>query len=171
MGRKAASVMAVHDTTVDAMHVPYIHPSENGGRADVQWIEYASKEENDRRIKILYCFDKDEAVKDEFFYGDDLGIKEPEADKRPRGMKGAQVSVSRYSVEQLTNAKHQTELPDVSDETPVYVNVDTAQQGLGGDCSWKPVLHKQYRVRGAKWKYSLVLKFLLLFVYNLFQIP
>ncbi|KAK9682803.1 hypothetical protein RND81_10G097500 [Saponaria officinalis] len=36
--RKSAAQVAIHDKTVAEMHVPYIVPSECGGRADVRWL-------------------------------------------------------------------------------------------------------------------------------------
>jgi hypothetical protein len=36
--RKASAASGRYSSTVDDMHVPYIVPSENGGRADVSWV-------------------------------------------------------------------------------------------------------------------------------------
>ncbi|KAL9233819.1 hypothetical protein vseg_008766 [Gypsophila vaccaria] len=36
--RKSAAQVAIHEETVAGMHVPYIVPSECGGRADVRWL-------------------------------------------------------------------------------------------------------------------------------------
>merc|ERR1719361_2541324 len=58
--RKASSILGVHETTVSQMHIPYIQPSENGGRADVQWIEFQSKDDKDRCVKIQYSFPRDD---------------------------------------------------------------------------------------------------------------
>ena len=36
--RKASAMIGLHSSSVEDMHVPYIVPSENGGRADVRWF-------------------------------------------------------------------------------------------------------------------------------------
>ena len=36
--RKASALFGRYSSTVDALHTPYIVPSENGGRADVKWV-------------------------------------------------------------------------------------------------------------------------------------
>jgi len=40
--RSTAGTVGVHHSTVDAMHVPYIFPSFNGGRSDVRWMNLSS---------------------------------------------------------------------------------------------------------------------------------
>eukprot|EP01083_Nonionella_stella_P025558 70354_1 len=159
--RKASSIFGVHETTVSAMHVPYILPTENGGRSDVQWVQFQSNKNKNKTIRIQYAFPENAAVGKEFFDGDDLSQSEPKPSKRPSDMKGAQFSASRYSVNDLTQAKHQCELPDVDvDRSPIYVHMDTAHQGLGGDNSWTPTLHDQYRVHAKSWNYTLTFKVL-----------
>lgn len=37
--RKTAAFMGIHTQTVDALHVPYIRPQENGNRSDLKWLE------------------------------------------------------------------------------------------------------------------------------------
>ena len=37
--RRRAGTIGRWESTVDALHVPYIRPQENGGRADVRWLE------------------------------------------------------------------------------------------------------------------------------------
>ncbi|XVF41109.1 hypothetical protein PTKIN_Ptkin01aG0254100 [Pterospermum kingtungense] len=42
--RKATAHVGVYENTVDGMHVPYVVPGESGGRADVRWVTFQSKD-------------------------------------------------------------------------------------------------------------------------------
>lgn len=44
--RCASGVVAVHKAVVDEMTVPYIRPSENGGRTQVQWCQFRERRAN-----------------------------------------------------------------------------------------------------------------------------
>ncbi len=65
-----------------------------------------------------------------------------------------QFSVSAYSAEQLTKAKHTNELVP-SDK--VFINIDTEHMGVGGDDSWSPSVHKAYLLDKKHYRYQLVL--------------
>ncbi len=47
--RKAGAAVGLYESTVDAMHVPYVMPQENGSRADVRWLAL----ENGRGMGLL----------------------------------------------------------------------------------------------------------------------
>ncbi len=49
--RKAGAPVGLYESTVDAMHVPYVMPQENGSRADVRWLAL----ENERGIGLLFA--------------------------------------------------------------------------------------------------------------------
>ena len=40
--RKYSTVNAIHQTSIDSLHVPYIRPSENGNRCDIDWLQISS---------------------------------------------------------------------------------------------------------------------------------
>ncbi len=65
-----------------------------------------------------------------------------------------QFSVSPYSAEQLTKAKHTYELKP-SDK--VFINIDALHMGVGGDDSWSPSVHEAYLLDKKHYRYQLVL--------------
>ena len=147
--RKRSAQVGVYESTVDAMHVPYVVPSENGGRADVQWCKLSDPESGEG-IKLSYKTD-DKSPREEVKEGFPKQMTQGKTCPRPAGTTGAQLSVSRYSVEELEQAKHQYEL---TPSEKIHVHLDTAFMGIGGDSSWLPQTHKQYRVSGSKWTYN-----------------
>jgi hypothetical protein len=148
--RKAAAWTDVHCTAVDDMHTNYVMPTECGGRADVQWLRARGAR---AALRLDYAFRGD--VRPEFMDGDNLEAKEPAPAARPSGALGAQVSASRWSVAELAKAKHQYELPKRGKDATVHLHVDTAHMGLGGDVSWHPRVHEQYRVLADEWRYAI----------------
>lgn len=63
-------------------------------------------------------------------------------------------SVSEYSQSQLAKAKHTIDLQANSN---IYVNIDHAHMGVGGDDSWSPSTHKEYLLEKKHYFYSLTL--------------
>ncbi|MGB0931631.1 MAG: glycoside hydrolase family 2 TIM barrel-domain containing protein, partial [Chitinophagales bacterium] len=61
------------------------------------------------------------------------------------------ISAHRYSLENLTEAKHTVELQDADTTT---FNVDFQQQGLGGDNSWQPRTHAEYLLSKKSYRYE-----------------
>jgi len=55
--RKYSTVNAVHQASIDSLHVPYIRPSENGNRCEVDWLQLSS-EFNDYTTIISDCNNK-----------------------------------------------------------------------------------------------------------------
>ncbi|MGM8361644.1 glycoside hydrolase family 2 TIM barrel-domain containing protein [Flavobacterium sp. ARAG 55.4] len=54
-------------------------------------------------------------------------------------------------------AKNQRHTNDVKPQDKVYVHVDLAQRGVGGDTSWGAYPHSQYLLRAPKYSYSYTL--------------
>lgn len=270
--RKATARYGVHSCKPEDFHVGYIRPSESGGRADVQWVQFTDGEPSPTgKVKIYYSQTENEVQtpnkreqrlrgqnQSQAFFSNfnhlfkDLtscDLSDPEElnvthhreiypgltkmpispvanatsgegtsnqkekkgveslakvvpndvlfkgtkTHRPAGMLGCQMNVSKYSVEQLARASHQFELEvtpvageqqkaegatfgsfaladgqgtmfeeerDVvathASERVTYLIMDTAHVGLGGDTSWMPHLHEQYRFNGRFWRYSIV---------------
>ena len=72
-----------------------------------------------------------------------------------QGSTGAQISVSRFSTEQVTAAKHDWAL--TPNPGGVWVAIDTCHMGVGGDTSWSPETHAQYRIspkENSEWKFK-----------------
>ena len=60
------------------------------------------------------------------------------------------VSAHRYTIDNLTAARHPTDLRDGPDLT---VNLDLRQAGLGGDDSWTPRTHEAYQIRPGTFRF------------------
>ncbi len=99
---------------VEALHTPYIFPSENGLRCDTRELAI-----NGMVLKGLFHF-----------------------------------SVSRYSQENLTTARHTHEL--VADEC-LYLRIDGFHMGVGGDDSWSPSVHPEYLLQPGHYCYRVTL--------------
>jgi beta-galactosidase len=169
--RKASNPPGLWEMTVDEGHVPYVVPSENGGRCDVTSLTMRSNDKNKNTFKVTYeQVDEEPPPKEQPLTGVFIhkGGHAGEVRKRPAGVKGAQINLSRYSVEELNRARHDDELVgrregqegDVAHKT-VHLHVDTAHMGVGGDTGWTPETHLQYRISGASgnvWKYRLTVE-------------
>jgi len=64
------------------------------------------------------------------------------------------MSISNYTIEELTRAKHQD---DLVKSKYVEVHLDHLHMGLGGDDSWSPSVHKDALIDDSGWKFGLVL--------------
>eukprot|EP00924_Labyrinthula_sp_SR-Ha-C_P003057 snap_masked-scaffold_50-processed-gene-0.12-mRNA-1 protein AED:1.00 eAED:1.00 QI:0/0/0/0/1/1/2/0/1554 len=223
--RKSGARFGVFNEQVNNFHVPYIKPSECGGRADVRWVQFLANDGDNFRVhfnqleaKSSYTPEEKKirdankttcseafarafaenfpegldqysnfVPRDETFPGftefkklskeeaakqKEVGVHplknvlqanvalEGELSFRAAGMTGAQLNVSKFTVEELDKADHQSELPSWNDveARPTQVLLDTAHMGLGGDNSWLPASHKQYRVRPGIWRFQLCIQ-------------
>jgi len=118
--RKAAD-WKVHCCQVDDLHVPYVVPSENGGRADVHWAAFTAP--SGEGLLLHYSCNDEPAP--------DSVPQDQEPSKRPAGTRGAQLSASRYTMEEVEAASHRHKLPTAT-ARPVQVHLDTAHLGVGG---------------------------------------
>ncbi|MHA2939084.1 beta-galactosidase [Vibrio sp. RC27] len=65
-----------------------------------------------------------------------------------------QLQVSRYSLENLTLANHTNELID---DGICWVRLDHCHMGVGGDDSWTPSVHEEFRLKSKEYRYQLTL--------------
>ena len=65
-------------------------------------------------------------------------------------------SAQRFSLENLTNAKHTNELRQ---DNSININIDHKMMGLGGDDSWNPRTHDEYLIHPGKYNYSYLFRF------------
>ena len=102
----------------------YIVPSENGGKADVQWAAFTAS--SGEGLLLEYSCDDAAAEVDD--------PRDGKAKQRPAMTKGAQLSASRYSMEELENTSHRHLLPHQANlqSRPIHVHLDTAHCGVGG---------------------------------------
>jgi len=56
--------------------------------------------------------------------------------------------------------KSQTHINDIHPEDKVYLHVDLAQRGVGGDNSWGALPHPQYMLTAPKYTYTYTLSLL-----------
>ena len=146
--RKASAMIGLHSSSVDDMHVPYIVPSENGGRADVRWFSIrraslpqprSTTRKSDRQSSV------GNIRKSDSHFAPGLLVSLP-------SNKHAQISVQRHSLEALDAASHTHELEAAlnAGDGSVHVHVDHMHMGVGGDDSWTPNVHPEYLIEPGK---------------------
>eukprot|EP00927_Polykrikos_kofoidii_P057925 TRINITY_DN5216_c0_g2_i1.p1 TRINITY_DN5216_c0_g2~~TRINITY_DN5216_c0_g2_i1.p1 ORF type:complete len:1231 (-),score=160.75 TRINITY_DN5216_c0_g2_i1:203-3349(-) len=157
--RKEANDWAVYCEDVDRLHVDYIMPSENGGKADVHWAALTDPSRQGEGILFRYSCHEAAPSRER--------AEDGPSESRPAGTRGAQLSVSRWTVAELDAAKHNFELPgktlSAREARPVQVHVDTAHIGLGGAGKGNDKLFataSQFMIspRCSPWKYRLRLR-------------
>merc|ERR1712176_1528666 len=104
--RKQSAHVNVHQRDVDAMHFPYMVPGECGGAADVQWVALQDPSSGGSGLLLQY-WSEDKAAPVE--QARQRVEQKPAA--RPAGMKGAQVSASRWMPATIASASHDFQLP------------------------------------------------------------
>jgi len=171
--RKASAALGRYSSTVDEMHVPYIVPSENGGRADVSWVAL----QRPCGAPPLSSFPGTPSSKKQGGWGGSRGGTSSASASVAAGtstemgggvglivsMPGggdAQMSVQRHSLESLEAAAHTHELEAAtsSGDGAIHVHVDHRHMGVGGDDSWTPSVHPEFTIPpGDVWKWGLTL--------------
>eukprot|EP00300_Choanocystis_sp_HF-7_P030931 c39948_g1_i1.p1 GENE.c39948_g1_i1~~c39948_g1_i1.p1 ORF type:complete len:660 (+),score=140.53 c39948_g1_i1:403-2382(+) len=170
--RCSSSFWGVYKSSVDSMHVPYIAPGENGARCHTTSMRITSSNQSGG-LQVTFCSDNgtgnttglefagrlnslDVANK---FWKDkgDLLLGKP--GRRPQGWSGFQFSVSRWSLNEHASASHDHTLPN-TDGAPVWLHLDSAHMGLGGDVSWLPSAHWQALIgpEMGPWEYEFALR-------------
>jgi beta-galactosidase len=124
--RKCSAFWGRYQSSIDKMHVPYIVPSENGGRTDTQWIFLSNGVADKEKFRGLMIVVDDSTLPYQF-------------------------SASRFTHENLGKCKHDLELIQ-SDGINLYL--DCAHMGLGGDNSWTPCVLPEYELKEKKYKMS-----------------
>eukprot|EP00898_Chlorokybus_atmophyticus_P007068 jgi/Chlat1/7362/Chrsp59S06961 len=115
--RNASARPGRYRDTADEMYEPYIYPSECGARTGLRWVSLL--DESGAGLIVMPSKHESEA----------------------------QFSALRYSVQELARATHTHELSDVTDNTPVHLQVDLKHMGVGGDLSWLPIVLPEARGR------------------------
>ncbi len=122
--RKHSSFVGIYEGKVADQYFPYIRPQESGNKTDVRWAELTDK--------------------------DGFGI-------RVTGEGLLNVSALDVTPESLDPGtdKHNMHQSDVwPDRWNVYLNVDYAQRGLGGDNSWGAAPHRPYILTPSDYSYT-----------------
>jgi beta-galactosidase len=119
--RRASAFLGRYENTVAEMEVPYAMPQENGNRTGVRTFTLSGKQ---------------------------VPPGKPAAFTVRTGAGPFNLSVSRYSQENLLAALHPCDLVDLSagDEGCYLLNIDIAQRGLG-TATCGPDTREEYRIR------------------------
>jgi beta-galactosidase len=122
--RNTASFMGIWSGKVADQYYPYIRPQETGNKTDVRWATLTN--------------------------ADGFGLKV--SGLQPLNITA--LDVDHASLDPGLN-KHQMHSSDVrhSDDT-IYLNIDLAQRGLGGDDSWGAAPHAPYRLTAPAYTYA-----------------
>jgi beta-galactosidase len=142
--RKSGALVREHRfENLDELHVPYVFPSESGGRCETRSLTFESK------IKTV----ADADVQGEANYANltfkNIGVR----------MDGQtfQFSASPYTVAEFERARHNHELR-AAEGGCIHVHIDAAHMGVGGDDSWSPTVHDEYLVPPKKYEFAIILK-------------
>ena len=126
--RNTSSFMGVWNGKVADQFYPYIRPQENGNKTDVRWATLTDN--------------------------NGFGL-------RVYGIQPLNISALDVTPDDLDPgmSKHQFHNSDViHDRDRVYLNVDLAQRGLGGDDSWGRGPHKPYELKDKAYSYKFLLE-------------
>ena len=156
--------MALHGASPYALHVPYLVPSENGTRSQVDWLEILFDTGNGPH-------DKDDA-------GAAGGQGDEGCQRLALSVECSQpfcFSAQMHSTEKLQYANHFTELDNhdastsfeskrdsdpldySSSNNSLWVNIDPYLMGVGGDDSWTACVHPPYLLPSNKiYEYNLL---------------
>ena len=111
---RAAARLGRHTSSVDALQTPYVHPQENGARADVRWVELTREPG-----------------------GEPAADGPTDGGLRIEAEPACWFTARRWTTEQLDAARHRT---DLVPGDRVWVNLDHAQQGIGSQSCGPGVL-------------------------------
>eukprot|EP00887_Chlorella_sp_A99_P002901 scaffold6.g2901.t1 len=138
--RKAGALLLRHAVAaVRDLHVPYVFPSESGGRADVRWV----LAHDGRGAGLAAAATR---------WGGDAAAGDGGATSPPALQ---QMSLSPFSLASFEAAKHDHELQA---DAFTHVHLDAAHMGVGGDDSWSPTVHAEYLVPPQQYSFSLLLR-------------
>ena len=123
--RNYAAHVGIYKSPVDSLHFPYIRPQENGYRTDTRWFEATNDAGNGLLVKGNPSIGFSALPNPyEDFQGKHVAYKE-----------------SRHTI-------------DVKPRDGVFVHIDHAQRGLGGDDSWGAQPHKPYQLNASSYEYE-----------------
>jgi beta-galactosidase len=122
------------------MYVDYSEPGENGYRTDVRWVAFR----NAKGYGVLfYTVPTDDEIK---LRGQIKGNLDPGT---------IAFGATHFSKTELEACDHPYKMKQNKD---IFVNIDYAQMGVGGDDSWGAQTHDEFRLKGTNYvlKYYIV---------------
>lgn len=125
--RNTSSFVGVHEGKVADQYFRYIRPQESGNKTDVRWAQLTDKD--GYGIRVL-------------------------AEGGNNLLNVSALDITPAALDPGMD-KHNMHMSDVwPDRWSVYLNVDLAQSGLGGDNSWGATPHDPYRLYPRDFKYT-----------------
>jgi beta-galactosidase len=126
--RVGSAFFGWHELDVDELYVPYIHPSENGGRTDVRELHLGKPREG----------------------VDELGRRRIECGLSIHSSTPFQFSAHRCTTADLFAAAHTVDVPR---RPNITVCLDHRHLGVGGDTGWTPSVYPAYHVMPGVYRY------------------
>ena len=161
--RRSSAHLGQWRLPVEAMHTPYVVPSENGGRGGVRWVAVTQGEDEDadvamrdgradgwRAARHAFASTLRAPLSGDALYEDPHSTERADEGRVPivDGLLLAagpltpplQASVSPYSDEAISAAKHDAELvAGAGPSDPLTIHLDVLHMGVGGHDSWTPM--------------------------------
>lgn len=125
--RNTASFMGIWSGKVADQYYPYIRPQETGNKTDVRWATLTD--------------------------ADGYGLRV--AGAQPLGISALDVEPADLDPGLKKHNMHNSDVRH--DPSAVYLNIDLAQRGLGGDDSWGQLPHPPYRLTAKTYAYTYTL--------------
>lgn len=122
--RSTSSFMGIWSGKVADQYYPYIRPQESGNKTGVRWAQLTDAEGYGVRV-----------------WGDS-----------PLNITALDFAAESIDPGMSKGQRHNNDV--VADREKVYLNVDLAQRGLGGDDSWKRPPHSRYLLDADEYGYS-----------------
>ena len=126
--RNTASQLGIYNSKVCDQYVPYTRPQENGYKTDLRWLTLTDNEGKGIRIEGL----------------------------QPICVNAMQNKPEDFDPGLSKKYRHTNDITPNLHE--VFLSVDLAQRGLGGDTSWGAFPHEQYRLNAKEYHYGYVIK-------------
>ena len=132
--RKTAAYIDRYQSTVAEQYVPYIRPQENGQKTDTYWLELTDSTQQ-KGIRVDYIATPFE------FSALHYTTEDFQGEVRALGQRNDK---NRYT-------------KDLKEREAVYLDLEAAQLGLGGDDSWWQRPHKEYRLLEKSYQLEVIL--------------
>lgn len=126
--RNYSAHVGLYTSIADSLYFPYIRPQENGYHTDTRWFQAVDKSGNGLKFTGLPSICFSALPNPlEDFQGDNVAYKE-----------------NRHTI-------------DVKEREGIFIHIDKAQRGLGGDDSWGAQPHKQYQLNEGAYEYGFII--------------
>ena len=123
--RNFSAHVGLYSSSIDSLYFPYIRPQENGYHTDTRWFQVTDQSGNGLKFTGLPSVSFSALPNPlEDFQGENVAFKE-----------------NRHTI-------------DVQERDGVFIHIDKAQRGLGGDDSWGAQPHKQYQLNDSSYEYG-----------------